>query len=337
MQQQMISHRSVEYQAIHKETIVQLQDFLDTMNQIFLFSSTGTGFMEASIRNCVSKKILCCINGSFGRRFHDVALANGKIVEKLEFPLGDPITPERLDEKLKSCPDVEAVSIVHNETSTGLINPLEKLAKTVKNHNKILLVDAVSSLGGTVINVDKWNLDVCFTSSQKCFGIPPGLAFGSVSDVALQKSERIKNKGWYFDFQLWERYQRTAGTPVTSAIPQILGLNKMLKLIREWGGKTKIFDLYKKRNKRVRKGVESIGLKLFPKRGYESPTVSCILSPPHISSPKIFQKMREHGFELAKGHGSLSNRTFRIGNMGYINFEDIELMLDTLDTVIKDL
>jgi aspartate aminotransferase-like enzyme len=333
----MFSHRSAEYQAIHRETIVELQDFLDTTNQIFLFSSTGTGFMEASIRNCVSKRILCCINGSFGKRFQDVALAHGKTVETLEFPLGEPIAPDRLDEKLKSCPDVEAVSIIHNETSTGLINPLEKLAKTVKNHNKILLVDAVSSLGGTAIDVDKWNIDVCFTSSQKCFGIPPGLAIGSVSDEALKKSERIQNKGWYFDFKLWERYQKTAGTPVTSVIPQILGLNKMLKLIQEWGGKNLFFDLYLKRNKEIRKGVEGIGLKLFPKRGYESPTISCILSPPHISSSEIFQKMQEYKFELAKGHGALSNSTFRIGNMGYIEFRDIHLMLKTLGKVVKDL
>jgi len=338
MKQQMFSHRSEEYKRLHGETVKLLQRFLETENQVFLFSSTGTGFMEASVRNCVKQKMLCCVNGSFGKRFRDVATANGKIVETIEPPLGEPITPELLDDKLSKCPDVEAVAMTHNETSTGMINPLDELVDVVKKHGKLLFVDAVSSMGGTEIKADEWNLDVCFGSSQKCFGVPPGLGVGSVSEAALERSEAAESKGWYFDFKLWERYQRDrGGTPMTSVIPQIAGLNRILKLVDGWGGKEKYFELYKERNRRIREGIQNLGLTLFPKEAYESPTVTCINAPNNISGPEIYQQMREKGFELAKGYGSIKEITFRIGNMGYIELEDIELMLEALGEVLSNL
>jgi len=337
MGRQMFSHRSEEYKKLHRETVEMLQKFLETENQVFLFSSTGTGFMEASVRNCVDKKMLCCVCGSFGKRFVDVAVSNGKKVEVLQTSLGEPVTPGLLDDKLSRCPDVEAVAITHNETSVGLINPLEKLAEVVKKHGKLLFVDAVSSMGGTEIKVDKWGLDVCFSSSQKCFGVPPGLGMGSVSEEALKKSETAKNKGWYFDFKLWEKYQKTAGTPMTSVIPQIAGLNKILKLIERWGGKERYFNLYAERNRKIREGIQKLGLTLFPKKGYESPTVTCVNAPSNVSGIEIYQKMRERGFELAKGYGAVKDATFRIGNMGYIEFEDIELMLRALEETLIDL
>jgi aspartate aminotransferase-like enzyme len=247
MGQQMISHRSEEYKRLHVETVKMLQRFLETSNEVFLFSSTGSGFMEASVRNCVTKSMLCCVCGNFGKRYAKVGTANGKMVETLEVPLGEPILPDMLDKKLSESSDVEAVSITHNETSMGLINPLEELAEVVKNHDKLLLVDAVSSMGGTKIEVDKWGLDVCFSSSQKCFGVPPGLGVGSVSEEALRKSEAAKNKGWYFDFKVWEKHQKKQGTPMTSIIPQIAGLNRILKVIDNRGGQEWFFVLYAQR------------------------------------------------------------------------------------------
>ncbi len=337
MGRQMVSHRSQEYKNLHVETVEMLQRFLETENEVFLFSSTGSGFMEASVRNCVNKKMLCCICGSFGKRYAEVATANGKQVETLKVPLGEPILPDLLDQKLSEHSDVEAVSITHNETSMGLINPLEQLAEVVKNHGKLLLVDAVSSMGGTEIKVDKWGLDVCFASSQKCFGVPPGLGVGSVSADALKKSETAENKGWYFDFKVWQKYQQKKGTPMTSVIPQIAGLNRILKLIEENGGKQWFFDLYAERNRRIRYGVQKLGLTMFPKSGYESPTVNCVNAPADIDGVAVYEEMREEGFELAKGYGSVQNATFRIGNMGYIEFEDINSMLDALGSVLVGL
>jgi len=337
MGQQMVSHRSEEYKKLHVETVELLQRFLETENEVFLFSSTGSGFMEASVRNCVNRKMLCCVCGSFGKRYAEVATANGKQVETLEVPLGEPILPDLLDQKLSESPDVEAVSITHNETSVGLINPLEKLAEVAKKHGKLLFVDAVSSMGGTKIEVDKWGLDVCFSSSQKCFGVPPGLGVGSVSEEALKKSETAENKGWYFDFKVWEKHQKKKGTPMTSVIPQIAGLNRILTMIEAKGGKEWFFDLYAERSSRIREGAEKLGLTMFPKSGYESPTVNCVNAPADIDGLEIYGKMREEGFELAKGYGTVQNLTFRIGNMGYIESADIDSMLGALGKVLVDL
>ncbi|MEM2192270.1 MAG: aminotransferase class V-fold PLP-dependent enzyme, partial [Candidatus Hadarchaeales archaeon] len=165
--------------------------------------------------------------------------------------------------------------ITYNETSVGLLNPLEELAKIVKEHGKLLFVDAVSAMGGVEIKVDEWGIDVCFSSSQKCFGIPPGLAMASVSQAALEKSEKMKDKGWYFDFKLYEKYQQKEwSTHMTPPIPQIAALKKELEIIEEEGGKQKRLDLYRRRAERIRRGIEELGLRLFPREGYESPTVT---------------------------------------------------------------
>jgi len=294
--------------------------------------------MEASVRNCVRKKILCCINGSFGERFAEVAEANGVSVVKLAPPLGEPISALDVDEMLSKSPDIEAVALTHNETSVGLINPLKELVASVKKHDRLVFVDAVSSMGGTEIEVDKLDIDVCFSSSQKCFGVPPGLGIGSVSEKAMNLSATASNKGWYFDFKVWEEDQKKGrGTPVTPAIPQIAGLNTALKMIERNGGRKWYFDLYKDRNQKIRRGIEKHGLSTFPRRGSESPTVNCINAPEGVEGGAIYEKMREKEFELAEGYGPLKKKTFRIGNMGYIEMGDIDLMLDALGSVISSL
>jgi len=337
MASQMFSHRSDEYRALHRETVELLRDFLETDGEVFLFPSSGTGFMEASIRNCVKRKVLCTVCGSFGRRYAEVAETNGREVEVLEVPLGQPITPDLLDEKLSRCPDVEAVTITHNETSVGLINPLRELAEVAKSHGKLVFVDAVSSMGGVEIRVDEWGLDVCFSSSQKCFGVPPGLAVAAVIEEALRRAEGVPNRGWFFDFLRFIRYQERFETPMTPSIPQILALNRVLKLIEDWGGKHRYFDLYRRRSETIRSGVEAMGLNLFPRRGYESPTVSCVRSPEGVDGVRVYEEMRRRGFELAKGYGPLRHETFRIGNMGHVEFSDIESMLGNLREVISNL
>jgi aspartate aminotransferase-like enzyme len=306
---QMMSHRSKEYVDMHYETVKQLQEFLETENPVFLFSSTGTGFMEASVRNCVSEKMIVCVNGSFGKRFAEVAEANGREVVKVVTELGNPVTPEMLKEALDSNPDAEAVSIT---------------------------VDGVSSMGGTEIKADAWNIDIMFSSSQKCFGVPPGIGIGSVSQRALDISDNMPKKGWYFDLKVWEKNHSSGkGTPMTSTIPQVAGLNTVLKMIEDRGGKQAYFDLYKRRNTAIREGIKKYGLDTYAKKGYESPTVNCISAPEDMSGPDVYNAMREHGFELAQGYGDLKPTTFRIGNMGWIPDEYINEMLKSLEKVVS--
>jgi aspartate aminotransferase-like enzyme len=164
------------------------------------------------------------------------------------------------------------------------------------------------------------------------------LGVGNVSEEAMKLSATASVKGWYFDFKVWEEDQKKGrGTPVTPAIPQIAGLNTALKMIERNGGKQWYFDLYKERNSKIRKGVEKIGLSIFPRKDSQSPTVNCINSKEGVEGGTIYQKMREKGFELAEGYGSLKKKTFRIGNMGYIEAKDIDLMLDVLGEVLTSL
>ncbi|MEM3677267.1 MAG: alanine--glyoxylate aminotransferase family protein [Candidatus Bathyarchaeia archaeon] len=336
MGRQMLSHRSEEYRRLHRETVEMLQDFLETSNPVFLFPSSGTGVMEGSVRNCVREKMMCCINGDFGERYLEVAESNGKRVEPLRVNLGEPILPDLLDEALRRHPDVEAVSITYNETSVGLLNPLPELADVVKSHGKLLFVDAVSAMGGVELKVDKWGIDVCFASSQKCFGVPPGLAMGSISREALERSEKAENKGWYFDFKLFEKYQEKEwSTPMTPAIPQIYALRRILEIIMS-EGKEKHFQLYRERSSKIRKGVTELGFSLFPRKGYESPTVNCFKAEADPNGIEVYEKMRERGFEIAKGYGAVKKTTFRIGNMGYIRMEDIDAMLEALREVVEE-
>jgi aspartate aminotransferase-like enzyme len=158
----------------------------------------------------------------------------------------------------------------------------------------------------------------------------------SVSEEALKKSERVRNKGWYFDFKLYEKYQKEqSSTHMTPVIPQIAALNKELEIIEEEGGKKRRLDFCAERMRRIMRGVEDLGLSLFPERGYESLTIACVNAPPGMSGLDVYERMRGEGFELAKGYGPLKERTFRIGNMGYISFEDIDEMLNALGRTLE--
>jgi aspartate aminotransferase-like enzyme len=337
MSTQMFSHRSTEYQEIHMETVELLKDFLETKQNVILFPSSGTGFMEASIRNAVTidGKVLVTIIGAFGERYYEVVESNGRIGVRLESELGDPVDLEDLKAALDSDVDIEAVTVTYNETSTGVLNPLKDIAAIVKRKGKLLFVDAVSAMGAADIKFDEWKIDIIFGSSQKAFGIPPGLAFGAVSDEILEISSKMSNKGWYFDFNLYIDYQESKhSTPTTPPIPQILGLNVILKKIRDMG-KYNWLKMYEERASYIRKRIMEYGLRILAKEGYESPTITVVFAPNGLTGPEIYNKMREHGFELAMGYGKLKRDTFRIGHMGDISYNDIDDMLDTLYSILK--
>ena len=338
---QMFSHRSDEYRNLHKDTVLKLSDFLEVNDSVvLLFPSSGTGVMEASVRNFVSPKgtVLVTVIGAFGKRYRDVVLSNGRKAISLEKKLGEPVLPDELDEVLRKHPEVEAVTITYNETSTGVLNPLKDLAEVVKQHGKLVFVDAVSAMGAADIKFDEWGLDVVFSSSQKAFGIPPGLAVGAFSQEAIKKAENIPERGWYFDILKYLKYQKEQwSTPSTPPIPQIIGLNVMLRVVDKMGGKGVWLKMYADRASKVRGGVKRLGLTILAKPGYESPTITCVRSPEGVDGVEVYEKMREHGYELAKGYGELKHLSFRIGHMGYMPEEYINGMLSTLSYVLQEL
>lgn len=341
MKSQMFSHRSKEYRELHKDTVERLARFVEAKDGVvLLFPSSGTGIMEASVRNFMSAegKVLTTVIGEFGSRYREVVESNGRKAVVLEKSAGEPVLPEELDEALRKNPGVEAVTITYNETSTGVLNPLRELAKVVKDHGKLVFVDAVSAVGAADIRFDEWGLDVVFTSSQKAFGVPPGLAVGVFSREALKKAESIPNRGWYFDVLKYLQYQEKEwSTPSTPPIPQIIGLNVMLRLVDEMGGKHAWLSMYSERANAVRDGVRRLGLELFARRGFESPTITSVKAPEGVDGYEIYSRVREKGYEIAAGYGRFKKTSFRIGHMGYMPMEYIEEMLNAVKEVLIEL
>ncbi len=341
MRIQMVSHRSREYQELHRDTVMRLKVFLEAEKSVvLLIPSSGTGFMEASIRNAVSKggKVLVTVIGEFGSRYKETVERNGRIPVVLEKPLGKPVLPEELDDALKKNPDVEAVTITYNETSTGVLNPLRELSKVAKERGKLVFVDAVSAMGAADIRVDEWKLDLVFSSSQKAFGLPPGLAMATVSEEVFERAKSIPERGLYFDLlEIREFLEKQWSTPTTPPIPQIVGLNVILRIIERMGGREAWLRMYAERAERIRRGVLDLGLQLFAEPGYYSPTITVIYNPPGVKGPAIYEEMRKRGVEIAKGYGKVRDVTFRIGHMGYITNEDIEVLFNTLREVLAAL
>ena len=341
MKIQMVSHRSREYQELHRDTVMRLKAFLEAENSVvLLIPSSGTGFMEASIRNAVTPrgKDLVTVIGEFGNRYKETVERNGRIPVVLEKPLGKPVLPEELDDALKKNPDVEAVTITYNETSTGVLNPLRELAKVAKERDKLVFVDAVSAMGAAEIKIDEWKLDLVFSSSQKAFGIPPGLAMAAVSEEVFERAKKTPERGLYFDLlEIREFLEKQWSTPTTPPIPQIIGLNVVLRIVERMGGKEAWLKMYAERAEKIRKGVLELGLELFAEPGYYSPTITVVYNPPGVKGPVIYEEMRKRGVEIAKGYGKVRDVTFRIGHMGYITDEDIEVLFTTLREVLENL
>ncbi|MEM4769408.1 MAG: alanine--glyoxylate aminotransferase family protein [Desulfurococcaceae archaeon] len=341
MKVQMLSHRSAEYRSLHRDTVERLAEFLEARRStVLLIPASGTGFMEASIRNAVSPKakVLVTIIGEFGNRYKEAVERNGRVPIVLEKPLGKPVLPEELDDALKKNPDVEAVTITYNETSTGVLNPLRELAKVAKERDKLVFVDAVSAMGAAEIKVDEWGLDLVFASSQKAFGLPPGLAMAAVSERVFEVAKKIPDRGLYFDLlEIREFLQREWSTPTTPPIPQIAALNVVLRIIERMGGKEAWLRMYEERAEKIRKGVLDLGLQLFAEPGYYSPTITVVYNPPGIRGPVIYEEMKKRGIEIARGYGKVRDITFRIGHMGYITDEDIDLLFSNLREVLISL
>ncbi len=339
---EMISHRSKEFRSLFVEIKRDLQKLLYTKNRVLVSTSSGSGLMEGAIRNCVEKNVLICVSGAFGKKWGEIAKKCGKNVDLLEVQPGKAITPEVLKQKLLE-KKYEAVCITHNETSTGITNPIEELAPIVKEHEALLLVDAVSSMGGTKIEVDKLEIDVCLASSQKCFALPPGLSVASVSENALKKAETISDKGYYFDFvELAKNYDKDE-TPYTPAVGLMIGLKEKLRDIMDEGLDER-FQRHKVLAETTQNWAKTRGFELFSDEKYLSNTVTCIKNTKKIDLSAIKQKMLTKGYFIDTGYRKLNEElikngepdTFRIAHMGDLTIRDLNEMLSCFEETERE-
>jgi predicted phosphoserine aminotransferase len=331
----MLPHRSKEFETIYRRASEKAKQLFYTQHRVFLTASSGTGLQEAAIRNFVDKKVLSCVNGAFADRWYDVALANGKDVEKLSVEWDQPLLPDRVADTVKRG-GFEALTVVHNETSTGLENPVREIAEAVHKvaPETLILVDAVSSLGGARIEMDAWGLDMILTSSQKCLALPPGLALGSVSYRAMKRAEKIKNRGWYFDLVRMEKHRLKDSSPATPAMSLIFALDFQLDRILAEGLENR-FARHSAMAKRVQDWAEEHDLSMYAPEGFRSQTVTTIKNERGWDVSALNKFLLERGMRIANGYGALKNITFRIAHMGEIQMSDIEELLQAMEEFLK--
>ncbi|MCH8927533.1 MAG: alanine--glyoxylate aminotransferase family protein [Candidatus Marinimicrobia bacterium] len=327
-----IGHRSKEASDLYKTITSGIAKILNTDGRIYLSSSTATGLMEAAVRNVIRKRSLNLICGAFGKLWYDICISCGKEADAVEVEWGEAIKPELVAEAL-STGKYDTVCLTHNETSTGVLNPLEEIAEVVKKFDDVaLLVDAVSSMAGTEIRVDDWGLDVCLASVQKAWALPPGFAVAAVSDRALERSKNAENKGHYFDFEVFEKYHQRSQTLSTPSIPHMYALSKQIDDIFEEGLENR-YNRHRKMADLVTEWAKA-NFDLFGEENYLSPTVTCIRNNEKKDIAWLIESMREKGYTMANGYGKLKGETFRIAHMGDVMPEDVERLLNTLDEVL---
>lgn len=332
--QALIGHRMKAMTELYTGIIKKLQEALATKNWAFVLTASGTAIMEGAIRNCVQKDVLCCVNGAFSERWFKIAKACDKNAEAITVDWGNAIKPEMVEEKLKQ-KKYEAITIVQNETSTTVRNPVEDIAKIMKNYpDVLLLVDTVSSLMGDKIDIDGWGIDVCLASSQKAFALPPGLAVGIVSDRALKKAESVTGRGHYCNFKdIKDYFEKKGQTPCTPAITLMYAMDKQLDKIKSEGMENRY-----KRHCAMAEQVQEWGKKywsLFAEPGFESVTVTCMNNTRQISVADLNKELGTRGFAISNGYGKLKEQAFRIAHMGDLTVEEIKELLSNINEILK--
>lgn len=328
---QMLPHRSAEFEEIFHRAEGKARQLFFTNHRVFITASSGTGLQEAAVRNFANAKVLSCVNGAFGNRWYDVALSNGKQADKLDVTWGEPIMPELVAQALRS-QDYEILTIVHNETSTGVQNPVNEITKAVRETSPetLICVDAVSSLSGAKIETDAWGLDFVLTSSQKALAIPPGLGLAATSERALERAASVENRGWYFDLVRMEKHRTKNSTPATPATSLINALDFQLDRILAEGLDAR-FARHAAMAARIQAWALERGFELFAPEGYRSKTVTTVANTRAVDFGALNAYLLDRDMRIANGYGALKGKTFRIAHMGELTLEDIEMLLTAID------
>jgi aspartate aminotransferase-like enzyme len=327
-----IGHRGDEFKELYTRVVPKLQRLLETKDHVFLFTCSSTGVWEAAIRNTVAESVLCCMQGAFSDRWLKVAETNGKKATPLKVEWGRAITAKMIDDQLATG-KFDAITVVHNETSTGVMNRMDEIAAVLRKYPDVMfLVDAVSSMAGVRIPVDEWRIDVCLAGLQKAFALPAGLTVASVSSRALDKAKTVKNRGYYFDFLDMLKYAERGQTPATPAIPQIQALDAQLDdILAETP--TGRFERHEALATIVR-GWARRHFAVFAEEGYESPTLTCVTNTRGISVAALNKELGKQWVAISNGYGDLKEKTFRIAHMGDTQEWEIRGLLAVIDRIL---
>ncbi|MCB1230793.1 MAG: alanine--glyoxylate aminotransferase family protein [Verrucomicrobiae bacterium] len=333
----MIGHRSKDFQALYAEIQPKLQTLFGTSRPVFLSTSSAWGVMEGSLRNLATKKVLCCCSGAFSDKWVDVAARCGKEAEALQYEWGVPVDPADVDAKLATG-EFDVVTFIHNETSTGVMNPLAEIAAVCRKYDDVMLVvDTVSSFSVVPTPTDELGVDVMLTGSQKALALPPGLALFTVSEAAMERAKTVNDRGYYFDFIEFAKNQEKDMTPSTPCIATIYGLRHQLNVIFEEGIEARM-GRHERLNETVHEWVKANGFEFFAPEGFRSKSLTCVANNKEIDVAQLVKLMREnHRIALDGGYGKIKGTTFRISNMGDETDETIGNLLAALDDSLAKL
>lgn len=333
-----IGHRTPEFSKVVQDVIQDLKWLGQTENDVFVLTASGTGGMEAAIANTISPgdKVLSLICGVFGERWAKVSEAFGAEVERMNVEPGTAIDAKVVEQKLASA-KFKAVTITHNETSTGVINDLQAIVAAAKKHGALSIVDAVTSFGAVNLPIDAWDVDIVVTGSQKALMLPPGLGIIFFGKRAWEAKANCKSHSFYFDLKKYKKSLDANTTPYTPNVSLFCGLQTALKMMHEEGTES-IFARHVRLKQSLRAGLQAMGLELFVDDDAASPTITAIKPPAGITVDAIRKKLKErYRILVADGQEELKGKIFRIGHMGYAFERDVLMTLASLEATLIEL
>jgi predicted phosphoserine aminotransferase len=344
MTRPLIGHRGSELSSLLREADPRLRAVFRTSRPVYVATASATLLMEAAVRNGVRRRALCLVNGAFSERFRDLVPDCGREADTYAVEWGEAHDPAEVERRLRQG-GFDAVTVVHSETSTGVLNPLREIAEAVRSAEAatgeeiLLLVDGVTSVGGALVEAEAWGLDFLLTGSQKALALPPGLAFGTASERMIRRAETVPGRGQYADLLEYERYAQRHQTPTTPAVSLIYALVEQLRYIEAEGGIEARAERHRAMAERCWRWTEEFGaprgLGLLAAPGTRSPTVTTITVGDGLSAAGIVARLRERGITIGSGYGKLKDSTIRIGHMGDHTVAGLETILDHLDTASR--
>ncbi|HKW79016.1 MAG TPA: alanine--glyoxylate aminotransferase family protein [Candidatus Limnocylindria bacterium] len=337
----MINHRGPEFAALVAALTRALQDFLRTQGDVYLLTASGSGGMEAAIANTLSSgdKAVVFINGAFGERFFAICKTYGVDARRVDVPLGRPVEPDLVREELakeRGKDGAKAVLLQHNETSTGVLNPLKEISDVVRESGKLLIVDSVSGAGAAELEIDQWGIDVCVTASQKAWGAPPGLAMITMSEKAWAAYEKSNLPKAYFDLAQYKAALEKGATPATPAVSVVIALQESLRLMAEEGLEA-ILRRHRDLARATRRGLQAVNLALFADEAHASPAVTAFRPPTRVDARNLIRVLRDdYDTIVAGGQGKLEGQLLRVGHMGFVTMTDMVAFFSALELALRD-
>lgn len=330
-----IGHRSKDASELQRRISKNMQKIWNTKEEILLSTSSGSGLMEGAIRSCTGKRAAVFSVGAFGNRWYEMGLYNGVEADLFESDLGDATNPELVDEVLRSG-KYDLVTITHNETSTGIANPIDEIAEVIKKYPDIVFcLDMVSSAGGHDVKIDELGIDIAITSSQKCLGLPAGISMCTFSQKAIERAKGVKNRGCYFDLLSLYNYilKKDYQYPSTPSISHMFALDYQLDYILNIEGLENRFKRHEEMADLVRSWAKE-KFDLFADVNHLSKTLTCVKNTRHINVGDLNKELKNKGMLISNGYGELKDKTFRIAHMADTQINDIKDLLGNINAVL---